>query len=238
MHVKGPGCGRQAGKTSSCTSGFVFNAVSLNHSIPRTKFFPNLLFGNDNVFFLSFWLISEIHGWKDWLGSHFFDASRIEKVFPQLPTSPSIHPCHLPLSCRLKAITTKQERRQRKQASSERKRERCWKHENQKERKREHFVQTATIKPRFTMTHGTPTDNPGPDQHRTLDRSTPPPKEKRKNTWIINNNNKKTHSKEGRVPWVPKSGGGGIPHRTVNKQASRRRQERWHTPSNQEQESL
>jgi hypothetical protein len=28
-----------------------------------------------------------MHGWKDWLGSHFFDANRIEKIFPQLHTS-------------------------------------------------------------------------------------------------------------------------------------------------------
>jgi hypothetical protein len=33
-------------------------------------------------------------------------------------------------------------------------------------------------------------------------------------------------------------GGGAIPHGTVNKQASKRRQEWWHMPSNQEQESL
>jgi hypothetical protein len=81
---------------------------------------------------------------------------------------------------------------------------------------------------------GTPTNNPGPDQHSPLDRLTLTQGKKRKKpNWIINNNNnKKTHSKEGGAPWVPKRKGGAIPHRTVNKQAGQRRQEWWHTPSN------
>jgi hypothetical protein len=36
---------------------------------------------------------------------------------------------------------------------------------------------------------------------------------------------------------MAKKGGGAIPHRTVNKEASRTRQEQQHMPSNQEQEA-
>lgn len=86
IYIKGPGHRRQTRKYSSCTSRFVFNAMTLDHSVPQTWFSPNPLSGNANVFFLSFWLIGEMHGWKDWLGSHFFDANRIEKIFPQLHT--------------------------------------------------------------------------------------------------------------------------------------------------------
>lgn len=99
--------------------------MTLDHSVPQTWFFPNPLSGNANVFFLSFWLISEISGWKDCLGSHFFDAGRIEKIFPQLHTPTSIHPCHLPLSCRYRPL--QQERRGGREGGWKGKGLRAWK---------------------------------------------------------------------------------------------------------------
>jgi hypothetical protein len=44
-----------------------------------------------------------------------------------------------------------------------------------------------------SVAHGTPTDNPGPDQHSPLDRPTPNHEKKRLKNRIINNNNKKKH---------------------------------------------
>lgn len=41
-------------------------------------------------------MINEMYGWKGWLGSHFFDANRVKKIFPQLHTSQLSIPatCH------------------------------------------------------------------------------------------------------------------------------------------------
>lgn len=41
-------------------------------------------------------MINEMYGWKGWLGSHFFDANRIKKIFPQLHTSQ----LSIPATCR------------------------------------------------------------------------------------------------------------------------------------------
>lgn len=42
-------------KYSNYSSRFVFNAMTLDHSVPQTWFSPNPLSGNANVFSLSFW---------------------------------------------------------------------------------------------------------------------------------------------------------------------------------------
>jgi hypothetical protein len=49
---------------------------------------------------------------------------------------------------------------------------------------------------------------------------------------------KKTHTKEGEAPLALKRWGGKIPPRTVNKQASQRRQEWRHPASKEDKESL
>lgn len=128
--VKGPGHRRQTRKYSSYTSRFVFNAMTSDHSVPQTWFSPNPLSGNANVFLLSFWLISEMHGWKDWLGSHFFDANRIEKIFPQLHTSHLSIPatCH---SAAGRGHYSKAGKGTTK-AGYERERKTSWEHENQR----------------------------------------------------------------------------------------------------------
>lgn len=71
------------GRTAALWGLFLMLLTS-DHSVSQTWFSPNPISGNANVFFFSFWLISGIRGWKDWLGSHFFDAGRMEKIFPQL----------------------------------------------------------------------------------------------------------------------------------------------------------
>jgi hypothetical protein len=65
----------------------------------------------------------------------------------------------------------------------------------------------------------------------------PPPREKKRN-WVISSKNNKDTWQRGWRALSAEEVGRGIPHGTVNKQAGRRRQEWWHTPSNQEQESL
>jgi len=93
--------------------------MTLDHSVPLDWFFPNPLSGNANVFFLLSWLISEIHGWKDWLGNHFFDAERTEKTLPPT-THPHIYPPLPPDSqLQVEAITAREKRMQRGQAVSE-----------------------------------------------------------------------------------------------------------------------
>lgn len=93
ISIKGPGHRRQTRKYSSYTSRFVFNAMTLDHSVPQTWFSPNPLSGNTNVFFLSFWLISNMHGWKDWLELislmltelRKYSLSYIHSIYPSLP---------------------------------------------------------------------------------------------------------------------------------------------------------
>jgi hypothetical protein len=64
----------------------------------------------------------------------------------------------------------------------------------------------------------------------------PPPREK--NKLISSWKKKKRHVAKRVGHHEHRRGGGAIPHRTINKQDSRRRQELRHTLSNQERENL
>lgn len=133
-------CGRQAGNNSSCTPGFVFNAyVFRSLSSTTDLIFPKSPSGNANVFFLSFWLISEISGWKDCLGSHFFWCWQNWVNIPPA-THPHIYPSLPPATqLQVQAITAREERRERERMEG--KRAEGMKMRN-KERKRRYFVQT------------------------------------------------------------------------------------------------
>ena len=126
--------GVRLGRTLATLQDLHLMIMTLDHSVPQTWFFPNPLSGNANVLFLLFWLISEIHGWKYWLRSHFFDAERTEKILPPT-THPPIYPPLPPDSqLQVEAITEREKRMQRGQAVREEEL-RAWKgRERQKKR--------------------------------------------------------------------------------------------------------
>lgn len=105
-------------KYSNYSSRFVFNAMTLDYSVPQTWFSPNPLSGNANVFSLSFWWSMKCMAGRAGLEAislmltelRRYSLSYIHPNYPSLPPATQLQ---------VEAITVWQERRQQWQGMLE-----------------------------------------------------------------------------------------------------------------------
>lgn len=105
-------------KYSNYSSRFVFNALTLDHSVPQTWFSPNPLSGNANVFFLSFWWSMKCMAGRAGLEVISLMLTELRKYSLSYihPNYPSLPPA---AQLQIEAIAMRQERRQQWQVMPE-----------------------------------------------------------------------------------------------------------------------